>query len=146
SGYQYGCSFLLLSCPFHVEILSLKESAEERRRLIRDADDLVCRLTIEFEIELRLRPAVVPAGKTFELTPPQAALRDAGAPDDDAYARRLSGDPSFFGDRFGRGDAAACDETWATFVLTCKHEDPIAFGDVLATIHRLVLGKGKNLC
>src|SRR5215211_7032227 len=39
----------------HVEILPLKEAAEERRCLIRDGDDLVRCLTIEFEIELRLR-------------------------------------------------------------------------------------------
>src|SRR5438270_6170915 len=88
-----------------------KESAEERRRFIRDADDLICRLTVEFEIELGLRPAVVPVGKTFELAPAQAPLREPGAPDGDAHARRLPGDPGLFGDRFGRGDDAASDET-----------------------------------
>jgi hypothetical protein len=74
-----------------IEILSLKESAEERRRFIRDAGDLVRCLTIEFEIELGLGSTVVPVGKKFELTPPQAPLRERGASDGDAHARRLPG-------------------------------------------------------
>src|SRR5712691_7009657 len=94
-----------------IEILSLKESAEERRRFIRDAGDLVRCLTIEFEIELGLGPAVVPVGKRFELAPTQAPLRERGASDGDAHARRLPGDPGFLWDRFGQGDAAAGDET-----------------------------------
>jgi hypothetical protein len=39
---------------------ALKELAEERRRFIRDADNLVHCLTIEFEIELGLGSTVVP--------------------------------------------------------------------------------------
>src|SRR5438067_1307739 len=89
---------------------ALKESAEERRRFIRNADDLVRCLTIEFEIE-------------------------RGASDGDAHARRLPGDPAFFCDRFGRGDDAVRDETWPAFVLAREDKDRIAFGDVLATIH-----------
>src|SRR5437879_11968044 len=49
----------------------LKESAEERRRFIRDADNLIRGLTIKFEIELGLGSTVVPVGKKFELVPPQ---------------------------------------------------------------------------
>jgi len=56
----------------HVEILSLKEPAEERRRFIRDADNLVRCLTIEFEIKLGLGSTVVPVGKKSELAPPHA--------------------------------------------------------------------------
>ena len=55
----------------HVEIFSLKEPAEERGRFIRDADDLIRCLTIEFEVELGLGSTVVPVGKKFELAPPQ---------------------------------------------------------------------------
>src|SRR6266545_1515323 len=49
-----------------VEILLLKESAEKRRRFIRDADDLVRCLTVEFKIELALGSTVVPVGKMFK--------------------------------------------------------------------------------
>src|SRR5258708_38737569 len=124
---------------------ALKESAEERRRLIRDADDLVRCLTIEFEIELGLGSTVVPVGKKFELAPPQASLRERGASEGDAYARRLPGDPAFFCDRFGRADDAARDETWPAFVLAREDEDRIAFGDVLATIHRLLRAEREPL-
>jgi hypothetical protein len=123
-----------------------KESAEERRRFIRDADDLVRCLTIEFEIELGLGPTVVPIGKKFELAPAQAPLRERGASDGDAHARRLPGDPAFLWDRFGGGDDAARDGTWAAFVLAREDEDRIAFGDVLATIHRLLRGECERLC
>lgn len=66
---------------------------EERRRFLRDTDDLVRCLTIEFEIELGLGPTVVPVRKNLELAPPQVSLRKRGAPDGDAYARRLPGKP-----------------------------------------------------
>src|SRR6266498_5899934 len=125
--------------------LSLKESAEERRCFIRDADDLVRCLTIEFEIELGLGSTVVRVGKKFELAPPQAPLRERGASYGDAHARRLPGDPAFFCDRFGRGDDAAGDETWPAFVLARENEDRIAFGDVLATVHRLLSAKRERL-
>ena len=115
-----------------------KESPEERRRAIRDADDFVRCLTIELEIELSLRPTVVPVGKAFELASPQAPLRERCASDGDAHARRLSGDPAFVCDRFSRGDNAGCDKTWPAFVLAGEDVDGIAFGDALATIHRLL--------
>jgi hypothetical protein len=60
-----------------IEILSLKESAKERRRFIRDAGDLVCCLTIEFEIELGLGSTVIPVGEKFELAPTHAPVREA---------------------------------------------------------------------
>src|SRR6266540_633241 len=84
-----------------VEILSLKESVEERRCFIRDADNLVRCLTIEFEIEFSLGSVVVPVGKKFELAASQAPLRERGAFDGDAHARRLPGDPAFLWNRFG---------------------------------------------
>jgi hypothetical protein len=74
---------------------ALKEFAEERRRFIRDSDDLVRCLTIEFEIELGLRSTIVPVPKKFELTASQAPFRDRNASDRDAHARRLPGDPAF---------------------------------------------------
>src|SRR5438093_8754553 len=125
--------------------LSLKESAKERRCFIRDADDLVCCLTIKFEIELGLGSTVVPVGKKFELAPPQAPLRERGASDGDADARRLPGDPAFLCDRFGRGDDAAHDETRPAFVLAREDENRIAFGDMLATIHRLLRAERERL-
>jgi hypothetical protein len=124
---------------------ALKEPAEERRRFIRDADNLVRCLTIEFEIELGLGSTVAPVGKKFELAPPQTPLRERGASDGDAHARRLPGDPAFFCDRFGRGDDAARDETWPAFVLARKNENRIAFGNVPATIHGLLRAERKSL-
>jgi hypothetical protein len=124
---------------------ALTESAEERRRFIRDADNLVRGLTIEFEIELGLGSTVVPVGKKFELAPSQASLGERDASDGDAHARRLPGDPAFLCDRFGRGDDAARDETWPTFVLAREDEDRIAFGDAFAIIHRLLRAERERL-
>src|SRR6267142_492353 len=123
----------------------LKEPAEERRPFIRDADDLVRCLTIEFEIELGLGSTVVPVGKKSELASPQAPLCERGAADGDAHARRLPADPAFFCDRFGRGDNAARDETRPALVLAREDEDRIAFSDVLATIHRLLRAERESL-
>jgi hypothetical protein len=52
----------------------LKESAQECRRLIRDAHDFVRCLAIEFEIEFGFGTLVVPVAKTFQLTAPEAPL------------------------------------------------------------------------
>src|SRR5207249_2355825 len=130
---------------FMLKSAALKESAEERRRFIRDADNLVRCLAIEFEIELGLGSTVVPVGKKFELAPPRAPLRERGASDGDAHTRRLPGDRAFLCDRFGRGYDAARDETWPAFVLARQDEDRIAFGDVLATIHRLLRAELERL-
>ena len=78
---------------------ALKEPAEERRRFIRDADNLIRCLKIEFQIELGLGSTVVPVGKKSELAPAQAPLCERAAPDGDAHARRLLGDLAFFFDR-----------------------------------------------
>ena len=124
---------------------ALKESAEKRRRFVRDLDNLVRCLTIEFEIELGLGSTVAPVGEKFQFAPPQAPLRQRGASDGDAQARRLPGDPTFLCDRFGRGDDAARNETWPAFVLAREDENRIAFGDVLATIHRLLRAERECL-
>ena len=128
----------------HAEILSLKESAEDRRRLIRDLSDLVRCLTIKFEIELGLGSTVVPVAKEFELAPAQALPRERDTSDGDAYPRRLPGDLTFVCDHFGRGNDAACDETWPASVLACKDKDPIAFGNALAAIHRLAIAERER--
>jgi hypothetical protein len=145
SAFQYAVQRLVKPYRVQVEILSLKESAEERRGFIRDAGNLVRCLTIEFEIELGLGSTIVPVEKKFELAPPQAPLRERGASDGNAHARRLPGDPAFLWDRFGRGDDAARDETWPAFVLAREDENRIAFGDVLAAIHRLLRAERERL-
>src|SRR5262245_9776681 len=122
-----------------------KESAEECRRFIRDANDLVGRLPVEFEIELRLGTTIVPVAETLELAPPEAPLRECGACNGDAHARRLSGEPTLLWDRFGRGDDAACEETRPGFVLTREHKDRIALGNVFASIHRLLRVERERL-
>jgi hypothetical protein len=133
----------LLSRVF--EIHSLKESAKERRRFIRDSDYLVRRLTIKFEIELGLGSTILPIGKRFELAPSQTPLRDRNPSDRDAHARRLPCDSVFLCDRFGRGDDAARDEARPTLVFAREDEDPIAIGDVLAAVHRLLRAKRERL-
>jgi hypothetical protein len=50
---------------------ALEEFAEECCRLIRNADDLVGCLAIEFEIELGRGVAVIPVSEKFEFAPPQ---------------------------------------------------------------------------
>ena len=120
------------------EIRHLKESAQECCRFIRDANDFVRGLAIEFEIEFGFGAIVVPVAKTFQLAAPEAPLGERSAFNSDADPRRLPGDPAFLRDRFGRDDDAARDETWSAFVLACEHEDRIAFGDLFASIHRLL--------
>jgi len=101
-------------------------TTEKGRRVIRDADNLVRRLTIELEIELRLGATVVPVGKGSELVPTQAPLRERSPPDGDAHPRCFAGDPAFLRDRFDRGDDAFRDQTRPAFVLARENEDRIA--------------------
>ena len=119
----------------------LKQFVQEPRRSVRDANDFVGRLTVQFEIELRLRLAVVPVGERFQLASSEAPLRDRGASDGDAHPRRLPGDPGLLCDRFGRGDDALRDETRPALILAREHKDRVARGDVLAAIHCLLRGK-----
>src|SRR5689334_14076862 len=129
--------------PWSVRML--EKPPQECRRFIRDADDLVRCLAIELEVELGLRPTVVPVGKGFELAPAQAPLRAGGAPDGDADARRLPRDAGSFCDGFRRGHYAARDETGPAFVLARKDEDRVALGDALAAIHSLPPAEGECL-
>src|SRR4051794_14329856 len=89
---------------------ALEEFAEERRRLIRDADDLVRCLTIEFEIEFGRGLAVIPVGELLEVAAPQRPLREYDVPDGEAHTRCLPGDAALFSDRVGGRDNAARDQ------------------------------------
>jgi hypothetical protein len=84
--------------------IELKETVEERRRCVGDADDLVRGLTVEFEVELRLGSAVIPVGEWFEFAPSLRPLCECGASDDDADTRGLPGDAALPGDRLGGRD------------------------------------------
>ena len=125
-------------------IRGLKESAQECCRFIRNANDFVCCLTIEFEIEFGLGAIVVPVAETFQLTAPEAPLGERSASNSDADPRRLPGDPAFLRDRFGGSDDAARNETWPAFVLAREDKDYVAPGDVLPTIHRLLSGERER--
>jgi hypothetical protein len=120
---------------------TLEEFTEERRRFLRDADDLVRCLTIEFEIELGRGLAVIPVGEMFELAPPQRPLRERGASDGEADTRCLPGDAALLRDRFGRSDHAARDEALPALVLAREDKDRVAFGDMLTAVHRLLRGE-----
>jgi len=125
------------------EIRRLKEFAEECCRFIREADDFVRCLAIEFEIEFGFRAIVIPVAKTFQLAAPEAPLGQRSASNSDADSRRLPGDPAFLGDRFGRSDDAARNKTWPAFVLAPEDKDDVALGDVLPAVHCLLSGERK---
>src|SRR5262249_53389852 len=108
-----------------------ERSPEKRRRVSRDAGDLVRGLAIELEVELGLGSPVLPIGKLLELPPPETPLRPRSASDRDAHARCLPSDPALLRDRFGRGHDAAGDETPPPFVLAREYEDRVVFGDAL---------------
>src|SRR5882757_4188496 len=139
---QVACSE---RCSDEQPLLALEEFAEERRRFIRDSDDLVRCLTIEFEIELGPGPAVIPVGEVFELALPQRLLRERGASDGEAQTRRLPGDAVLLRDRSGESDNAARDEASPALVLAREHENRVAFGDMPAAIHRLLRGERERL-
>ena len=124
---------------------ALEEPGEECCRFIRNADDLVGCLTIEFEIELGGGLAVIPVGEKFEFAPPQRPRRKRGAFDGNAHTRRLPGDAVLLCDRFGAGDNAARDKAFPTLVLAREHENQVAFADVLTAIHRLLRGEHERL-
>src|SRR6516164_6746161 len=126
------------------EISRLKESAQECCRFIRDANDFVRCLAIEFEIEFGFGAIVVPVAKTFQLAAPEAPLGERGASNSDADPGRLPGDAAFFRDRFGRSDDTARNETLPAFILAREDKDHIPFADVLSTIHRLLRGEPER--
>lgn len=63
------------------------------------ADDLVCCLAIELEIELGFRPTVFPTGETLYLAPPQRPFRGLDVFHRDADAGGLANDISLLRDR-----------------------------------------------
>src|ERR1700677_1102285 len=123
---------------------SLEALAEERRRLSRDADNLIGCLPIEFEIELSPGPTVFPVGEMLELAAPQWPLRKRRSSDRDAHSRRLARDAPLLCDCLGVSDDTACNEALAAFVLTREHENRVTFGNQLAAIHRLVRGERER--
>jgi hypothetical protein len=131
--------------PKRKQLVALEEFTEERRRFIRYADNLVRCLTIEFEIELGPRLAVIPVGEMFKLAPPQRPLRERSAFDGEAYTRCLPGNAALLRDRFGGSDNAARDEALPAFVLACEHENHVAFGDMLTAVHRLLRSERECL-
>src|SRR5450631_72945 len=89
---------------------ALKEFPEERRRLVRDTDNLVRRLAVKFEVEFGLGPAVSPVVERLESAAPQRPLHARRAPDGDAHARRLPGDAALLRNRLSARHDAARDE------------------------------------
>src|SRR4029079_13685665 len=64
-----------------------EELVEKCRGMIGHADDLVRRLAIEFEVELRFGPPVAPIGKALELGATETTLRERSTSNGDADAR-----------------------------------------------------------
>jgi hypothetical protein len=122
----------------------LKESPQEGCRFIRNADDLIRRLAIEFEIEFRLGAIVVPVAKLFQLAAPERPLGGRSAANTDADPRRLAGGPAFLRNCFGRSNYAAGNQASPAFVLTRKDKDQITLCDVLPTVHCLLSGEREG--
>jgi hypothetical protein len=80
---------------------------QEKRRLIRDADDLVRCLPIEFEIKLCPRPTVFPVIERLELSASHRSLGKRRASDGDTHARRLARDAALLRSGFGMGHYTA---------------------------------------
>ena len=78
-----------------------EEPAQEPRRFVRDARNLVRGLTIELEVELSFRPTVLPVGTMPEFATAQASFRTPSHSDDDTDPRCLPSDPAFLRDRLG---------------------------------------------
>jgi hypothetical protein len=76
-------------------VLAQQKNLSRNPRLIRDADDLVCRLTIKLEIELSPEPAVSPLSEVSQFAPTQQVLRECRALDPRSRDICLS-TPSFF--------------------------------------------------
>src|SRR4051812_4750130 len=81
---RQGSAFVRSSAMIASEV-----PAKERGRFIRKPHDLVRGLAIEHEVQLCLRPTVVPVRERLQLVPAQAALRRCSAPHRDADAGRL---------------------------------------------------------
>jgi hypothetical protein len=126
-------------------VVMLEEAIEKLRRFIGDADDFVRCLAIEFKIQLGFRLSIIPIGKLFEFAPPQCPFRQRGAFDGDADAGRLTSDSAFPRDCLGGSDRATRDEASPALVLACQDEHRVAFGDMLAAIHRLLRRKHECL-
>src|ERR1700730_248093 len=124
--------------------MNLEALAEERRRIIRDADDLICCLPIKFEIEFSPRPTVIPVGEMVELAASQWSLRKRRSSDRDAHSRRLARDAPLLCDWFGVRDDTARNEALAALLLTREHKNRVTFGNQLAAIHRLVRGERER--
>jgi hypothetical protein len=58
---------------------------------------------------------------------------------------RLTGDAAFLRDCLGGSDRATRDEASPAIVLACEDEHRVAFGDMLAAIHRLLCRKHECL-
>src|SRR5271165_2555752 len=137
----------LLPCGLNVgTVLSASEEpAEKRRRLIRDADDLVRGLSIEFKIEFGSRPAVIPVGKMVELASPQWPLGEHGAPDREAHTWCLPGNAALLCDRCDGSHHAACEQAVPALILAREHVNCVAFGDEFAAVHRFLPGERERL-
>ena len=123
----------------------LEERSKKRGRILGDANDLVCCLPIELDIELGFGPTVAPGRKGLEFSPAARAAGQRGPPDNDAHSRGLPCDVVQLGHRRAGDNDATCHEALAPFVLAREHEHLIVNADRLAAIHRLLRGKGEYL-
>jgi hypothetical protein len=65
---------LRLDTKLPLGLSALETLGKERRGSIRDTNDLVSCLPIEFKVELSSRLSVIPVGKMLELTAPRCGL------------------------------------------------------------------------
>src|SRR5689334_5121191 len=94
----------------------LEKPFEERRRRVRNADDLVGCLAVEFEVELGLGPAILPVLEALELTAAKAPRRQGSATDGDTDPWRLPFEIGTYRDGLRGGHDTARDKPLPAFV------------------------------
>lgn len=99
---RIGGGGVLGGMPTTVPASPLEMRAQESGRFVGDADDLVCSLAIEFEIQFGLRTAIVPVREGFEFGSPEAAFREAAfneGPGSNHQPRLIARRPEYVPDR-----------------------------------------------
>lgn len=122
----------------------LEKPPQKLRGRIRNAADLAGGLAVEFEIELRLRRAIVLPAPGLELIAPETTPGQRGAPDFDAHPRSPPRNAARLGVRGDSGDNAPRDQARAARCFGRKDENLVAFPDPLAAIHRPRLRKRER--
>src|SRR5699024_78632 len=98
----------------------------------------------ELEVQLGLRPPVIPVGELAECVPAERPLRQVRAAERNADASRLPLDPRLPRDRLRRRDDGARHQPGAALRLAGEYIDHVPGRNVLAAIHRPLRIEGES--